>query len=190
MDARSLMLDGYETTRPRIFFCSVICFAIHGENVKPFRNPDIAFTGILWAQQLWAQQQTVTVRTVINPGLLWAEVSLVFAAHWKQEMWATTSRLPTAESSVGFGPASSPESRAQLFLLLCCLGSALGDFFFFNEWKKKNQELNFIWCQSFPGIMDPLDHGYNSLSVCGTWLRRTFLYAVLCTEITLEALSS
>lgn len=67
------------------FFGSVICFAIHGESVQPFRNLDIAFTGIPWAQQLWAQEQTVTVRAVMAPELLWAEVSLVFAAHWKQE---------------------------------------------------------------------------------------------------------
>ena len=53
--------------------------------MQPFRNLDIAFTGFPWAQQLWAQEQTVTVRVVMDPGLLWAEVSLVFAAHWKQE---------------------------------------------------------------------------------------------------------
>lgn len=119
------------------FFCSVICFAIHGENVQPFRNPDITFTGILWAQQLWGQQQTVTVRAVIDPGLLWAEVSLVFAAHWKQEMWVTASRLPQLSPPLVL--AQPLAVRAGLSSSFCSAVWVLLWRIFFFHWVKENK---------------------------------------------------
>lgn len=112
---------------------SVICFAIHGESYVKESGHSLHRHSVGTGADSYCESHH-------GP---WAAVGRgkpVFATHWKQETWATTSRLPAAESTVGFSPAlavrqGSALSSALLFGF-CCRG-----FFHWVKEKKSGIEL-------------------------------------------------